>query len=189
MDTFLRPSDKIGGGLLIKTSSVQKPKVVGFYSSNKQSNTEDKIRLDASNCKYLKRDVLTEQIFQIDLNKNEDLRKDYEQNHRKYSRLCNPMELFLEYLQKFVAKETFVKCSENKLFYVDVICTFQVLTKLMMVHGDVQEKFTLYCTKYKGNIYIYKGGISSGNPKTRKYKNYITRHELYAKVRTLNIRK
>lgn len=178
MDTMIRPSDKIRDrSLIIETSAVQQPNVVGLYSSEMLSETEEEIRLDASNCKYLKKQLLVEQNFKIDLENYEDLRKDYQRNQSKYSQICNLMPPFLEYLQKSLSKETFVKSNADKLFDVDFICPAQLLIKLMMVHGDSNETFTLYCTKYKGNIYVTK--------RTKpKFKNaatkYVARHALFA---------
>lgn len=178
MDTFLQPSANIRGRLLIKTASLQKPEVVGVFSSETLSKTDTEIRLDAFHCKYFKRHLLTEGKCPIDLKLYEDKRKDYENKHPEYSPHHKPMQLFLQYLQKFVTQDTFIKCNANKLFDADIICPAKVMIKMMMVHGDLNEKFSLLCSKYKGNIYVIR------RTKSHEYRKepiqVIARFALYA---------
>lgn len=153
MDTFLQPSANIRGSLLINAASLQKPEMISVYSSNKVSKTLTEIQLDASNCKYFRKDLLSKQI---DLKVYEEQRKDYENKHKEYAPHRKPMVLFLECLEQFIMQDKFIKCNANKLFDADIICHAKVLIKMMMVHGDFNENFSLLCTKYKGNIYITK---------------------------------
>lgn len=149
MDTFLRPGAKIEGSRMIKVASMQKPTIVGFYSTDKVSETDFEIRLDASHCKYLKSQCLSQECH-IDLNEFKDLHEDYVKKYDKRARNQQPIQSFWKYLESLVLKDDFVKCNENKLFDADVICHNRILAKIMMVN----EKFSLLCTKYKGNIYI-----------------------------------
>lgn len=178
MDSFLQPSADIKASFLIKTSSLEKPELIGVFSSEKQSETE--IRLDASNCKYLKKQLLTNENCSIDLKVYDDIRKEYEEkNHKKYKSADQPMTLFVEYLEKFVMKDTFIKYNANKLFKADIICHARVLLKMIMVHGDLKESFSLLCTKYKGNIYICKKRTGSKVVQKDPYE-MIARHALYS---------
>lgn len=171
-DTFLRPSATIKGSLLVKTAP-SKANVVGVYSSKKLSETDAEIRLDASHCKYIRKQRLTEGNFPIDLKEYKEIRKDYES---KAKRQQQNMTIFLKYLEKLVSGETFVKFSANKLFNADIICNKGVLTKMMMVHGDNQENFSLLCTKYKGNIYITRRKKAN----QKDYVKFMERHALLA---------
>lgn len=178
MDTFLQPSATIRGSLLIKTTSLQKPAVVGFYSSEKLSETDTKIRLDASHCKYFRRQLLMKENCRIDLKLYEDKRKEYESEHSEYSPHHVPILVFLDYLEEFVTQDRFTKCSANKLFDADIICDAKVLIKMMMVPGNITEAFSLLCTKFKGNIYIKR------QTKSHEYRNeslkIIASYALYA---------
>lgn len=178
MDTFLRPNATIRGRLLIEATSLQKPQVVGVFSSERLSETDTEIRLDAFHCKYFKRHLLTEGNCPIDLKLYEDKRKDYESKHSEYAPHHKPMQLFLQYLQKFVTRDTFIKCSANKLFDADIICPAKVMIKMMMVHADANQTFSLLCSKYKGNIYVIR------RTKSHEYRKdpiqVIARHALYA---------
>jgi len=176
MDSRLKPSANIGGTLLIKTTSLQKPDIVGVFSSER---SETEIRLDASNCKYLKKQLVTNANSPIDLKVYDDKRKAYENSR---SEKCDhlPMALFLEYLEKLVMQDTFVRYNANQLFKADIICNAKVLTKLFMVHGDVNETFSLICTKYKGNIYICKQKKKTRKMDNKKPIRVIAKHALYS---------
>lgn len=154
MDSHLQPSATIKDKYLVQRSSLQKPEILGVFSSDRLSETG--IRLDASNCKYIKKQLLTKGNCSIDLKVYNDIRKENENKDSESTPTYQPMTLFLEYLEKLVTQDTFVKSNENKLFPADIICHSRLLVKMMMVHGDANESFSLLCTKYKGNIYICK---------------------------------
>lgn len=161
MDTFLRPGASIKRSLLVNV--IEKPVVTGVCSSTKLSETETEVRLDAIQCKYFKSQFVAQENFRIDLKMYDELRKVYEGKIKKYKPTLNGTKMiFLNYLEKLVLQDTFVKCSTNKLFDTDIICYSNVLIKLMMVHGDTQQSFSLHCTKYKGNIYINTGRMAHG---------------------------
>lgn len=178
MDTSLTPSATINRKLLIKTNSLQKPEVIGVYSSEKLSETDAEIRLDAFHCKYFRRELLAKENWPIDLKVYDERRKDYENKHSEYSSYHQPMVLFLEYLQKFVLQDNFVRFDENKLFKTDFICHVRVLIKMMMIHGDSNETLSLLCTKYKGNIYLLKR--SRTHEHRKESMKVIARHALFA---------
>lgn len=178
MDTLLLPRANIRGNLLIKVKSLEKPKIVSFYSSEKLPECERTIRLDASHCKYFKGHLLAQDPPQIDLKTYEDFAKNYEQNNPEHLLHNKPMALFLQYLEKMVSQDKFVKFSANKLFGADIICCGKLLLKMMMVHGNIRESFTLLATKYKGNIYL------SQRTKSHEFRKetvkVVARHALFA---------
>lgn len=178
MDTFLTPSATVSKKLLIKTNSLQKPEVSGVYSSEKLSETDAEIRLDALHCKYFRRQLLAEDNWPIDLKVYDERRKDHENKHSDYSPYPQPILLFQEYLQKFVLQDDFVRCNENKLFDADFICHARVLIKMMMIHGDFHETLSLLCTKYKGNIYLLKR--SKPHEHRKESIKVVARHALFA---------
>ncbi|KAG4067714.1 hypothetical protein HA402_005486 [Bradysia odoriphaga] len=154
MDTLLHPRANIRGNLLIRVQSLEKPKITSFFSSEKLSEAETTVRLDAYHCKYIKRHLLAPDSPRVDLKSYEAFCKNYESEHAALLLHNRPMVPFLLYLEKIVSQDKFIKFRADKLFEADIICHAKVLIKVMMLHGNFGESFGLLATKYKGNIYI-----------------------------------
>lgn len=168
MDTFLRPCVTVRRNQII--SLPEKPKIVGHFSINYPFEPSQ-IRLDASNCKYFKRQW-TKGDFVMDLREFATHREDYDKRMRKQY-LFDRMPVFLEYLQKLIVKDDFMKNSVKKLFTSDIICDINFLYNVLRIPGDSGRKLSFVCTKYKGNIYIREQLMKN---KLRDYDNILVRH-------------
>lgn len=148
----------------------EKPKIIGHFSIDYPFESSQ-IRLDASNCKYFRKELTYKKDFIVDLREFDSYREDYvKDTHLKY--MFARMPLLLEYLKKLILKSDFVKHSDNKLFSADIICDKSFLKKVLRVPGDWKRKFSFLCTKYKGNIYI----CDKLQEKPKDYDVILTRH-------------
>lgn len=171
MDTFLKPIETVSRSQIV--SLPEKPKMVGHFSIDYPFEPSQ-IRLDASNCKYFRKQMTHDCL--IDLREFDTFRNDYENstNHQyKFSR----MTILLEYLKRLILKEEFMRHSDKQIFSSDIICDKRFFHKVLRAPGDSQpgQKFVFLCTKYKGNIYIVEH-----QPKNvpRNYDNILSRHVL-----------
>lgn len=108
----------------------------------------------------------------MDLREFATHREDYDKRMRKQY-FFDRMPVFLEYLQKLILKDDFMKHSMKKLLTCDIICDIDFLHKALKIPGDADHKFCFVCTKYKGNIYIHEHLLKST---PRDYNNILVRH-------------
>lgn len=159
MNLVVNPSAKISPNKIIQVQGLDKPKIVKFYSSeiielSESSEGRFSIRMDASHCQYLKKHVLARDTPAIDFKAYKEFRGDYEKKRAACSLYDEPMAPFLLYLEQYVSQNEFARFDTTRLFEAEIICHASILTKLMMVHGNIQESFSLLATRYKGNIYL-----------------------------------
>lgn len=170
MDTFLKPFVTVRRNQIIPLP--EKPSIVGHFSLDYPFEPS-KIRLDASNCKYLKRQLTNKHDLVVDLREFDAQREDYDNRIRPH--YCfDRMPVLLEYLTKLMLKDDFIKHSDKKLLIPDIICDKSFLHKALRIPGAV-HKLSFLCTKYKGNIYIREHQLKSA-PDHRNYSNILARH-------------
>lgn len=150
MDTFLKPYVTVRRNQIISLPG--KPKIVGHFSIDYPFEPSQ-IRLDASNCKYFKRQFTNKDDFVLDLREFDTHREDYD-NRIRQQYLFDRMPVFLEYLKKLISKDDFKKHGDKKLLSPDIICEKNFLQNVLRIPGDSQRQMSFLCTKYKGNIYI-----------------------------------
>ncbi|KAJ6640231.1 hypothetical protein Bhyg_12981 [Pseudolycoriella hygida] len=145
-DTLIWPFNKLSSSPLLD-EPLRTPKLLGFFSCNKTSESDVRIQLDASNCLYA--------TWKYS-NKHYRLDKDLLTYHG--SRHCDENKVIMlkifGYLRCLITQERFFRSSQYKLFDAEIICHIRILLKLIDAHADPHEKFTFLCTKFLGNIYI-----------------------------------